>query len=169
MKVQKHEKNQKNGYEYPEEFTLCNFQKSISKGLLLSDKCGWYQYIQVLTFTKNISNLNTAIIIWYENMMVAKRFFLFLNYSLFIYFERERATCSSREGQREGERENPRQALHCQHRSRCSAQSHYCEMMTCAEIKSWTLSWLSHPDAPKRFFFLTWITCFNLEYKMMLF
>ena len=40
--------------------------------------------------------------------------------------------------------------LHAQHRAWCRAWSHDPDVMTWAEIKSWTLNQLSHPSAPKR-------------------
>ena len=48
--------------------------------------------------------------------------FFFL--SLFIYFERERAQEQGRDREGGGERESPKQALCCQHRAQCEAQSH---------------------------------------------
>ena len=52
-----------------------------------------------------------------------------------------------REGQRE--RENPKQALHCQHRAQLGAsQVMNPEIMTGAKTKSLMLNWLSHPRAP---------------------
>ena len=48
--------------------------------------------------------------------------FLFLLFFFKVYlffFERNRV--SGGEGEREGERENPKQALHCQHRAQCGA------------------------------------------------
>ena len=43
------------------------------------------------------------------------------------------------------ERENPTQAPHCQHRTRCGAQTHDREMVTRAETKSRMLDRWSHP------------------------
>ena len=37
--------------------------------------------------------------------------------------------------------------LHAQHRSYHGARTHHCEIMTWAEIKNWTLNWLSHAGA----------------------
>ena len=42
----------------------------------------------------------------------------------FIYFERDRDCMSEGGAERGRERENPKQALHCQHRARCRVQTH---------------------------------------------
>ena len=57
-----------------------------------------------------------------------------------------------REGQRERERRNSLEAPCCQRRCQQGARYHKCEILTWAEIKSWTLNWLSHPGAPKYYF-----------------
>ena len=43
---------------------------------------------------------------------------------LFIYFERERGKAQAEEGQTVRERENPKQAPHCQHRARHGTWTH---------------------------------------------
>ena len=48
--------------------------------------------------------------------------------------------------EREKEKENPRQALHCQPRAWCGAQTH--EPWDHDLSWSWMLNWLSYPDAP---------------------
>ena len=60
--------------------------------------------------------------------------------SLFIYFERETMS-----GQRE--RENPKQALRCQHKAQCRDELTNCEIMIWVKIKNWMLNQPSHPDA----------------------
>ena len=50
------------------------------------------------------------------------------------------------EGQREGEREKPKQALCFKCRARCRVPSHDCEIMIWAEIKSRTFNQLSQPS-----------------------
>ena len=42
---------------------------------------------------------------------------------MFVYFERERESAQGR-GRERGERENPKQALHCQHGAQCRAWTH---------------------------------------------
>ena len=73
--------------------------------------------------------------------------FFFFNIYLFILEggEREREREREREiqaggGARIEEKENPRQAPHCQHRARHGAQSQDHEIMTRAEIKNWMLN-----------------------------
>ena len=58
--------------------------------------------------------------------------------------------------EREGETGNPKQALGCQQRAWRRAWTHGLnhEIITCGEVKSWTLHWLSHPRTPKATFFL---------------
>ena len=75
-----------------------------------------------------------------------KKFFL-----TFIYFfETERDRAWMGEGQRERGRhriQNRLQALSCRHRARSRAQTHRPRDHDLS--RSWTLNWLSHPDAPK--------------------
>ena len=69
--------------------------------------------------------------------------FVLFCFSLFIYLERK--SMSRWVTKRERERENPKQAPHCQPRARCRALSHdWPEITTWADIKSQTLNWLSH-------------------------
>ena len=68
--------------------------------------------------------------------------FFFL--SLFTYFESESVCVHVGEGQREGERENPKRAPCANSR-----------IMTWAKIKSQTLTRLSHPGAPSDFLLTT--------------
>ena len=72
---------------------------------------------------------------------------------MFIYFEGERerekdthtGACVHVERQRE---KNSKQASCCQRRAWRRTRSHEREIMTWAEIKSWTLNPLSHPGTP---------------------
>ena len=57
------------------------------------------------------------------------------------------------EGQRESERENPKQ-IPFERRAQCGAWSHYLEIMTWAETKSWTLNRLSHPGPSYLFWYV---------------
>ena len=68
----------------------------------------------------------------------------------FIYLRRERDRESASRGgaDREGERENPQQALRGQHRARCGARTHTREVVTRAETKSRTLNRRSPPGVP---------------------
>ena len=59
--------------------------------------------------------------------------------NVYLLRERERE-CSGEGGQRERERENPKLAPHCQCRAWHGTQSHNCEIVIGAEIKSWTLN-----------------------------
>ena len=65
----------------------------------------------------------------------------------FLFWKRERECMKTGEGQRERERENPMQALCCQWGAWYEPKNY--EIITWAEIKSWTLNRLSHPGAPK--------------------
>ena len=75
-------------------------------------------------------------------------------FSLFIYLERERewereSEHAETKGQRDREGENPKQALYFSVEPEMEFQPmNHCEIMTWAEIKSWTLNWLSHPGVP---------------------
>ena len=59
-----------------------------------------------------------------ENRKMPYSFQIFLKnfLSLFIYFDREKESRGGAE--REGESENTKEAMHCQHRARCRAQTH---------------------------------------------
>ena len=57
-------------------------------------------------------------------------FFNLKNVYLFLERERDRESTGGGEVEREGGRENPKQALGCQHRACCRAQSHKGEIMT---------------------------------------
>ena len=80
--------------------------------------------------------------------------FLFKIYFWFLILEKGEG-----EMQRERER-NPPSRLLAGHGAWRGAQSHNPEIMTWAKIKSWVLSWLSHPGAREKLTFLIrWITC----------
>ena len=51
----------------------------------------------------------------------------------FILRERERESMSRGEAEREGGRENPKQAPHCQRGALCGASTHKCEILTWAK------------------------------------
>ena len=76
----------------------------------------------------------------------------------FVSYLRER----QKEG--EGERERILSRLHAQGRVQCGAWSHNPGIMTWAEIKSRTLSWLSHSGAPRRCFY--WYQTFACSYSV---
>ena len=63
--------------------------------------------------------------------------------SIYFFWERLRGGV---EGWRERERERILKRLQAQHRAWHRAWSHHPEIMTWAEIKSWTVNQLSHPD-----------------------
>ena len=65
---------------------------------------------------------------------------------MFIYFEREQAWVE--EGQREQERENPKQVLCCQHRARCGLGLTNHKIITWAKMLKSQMLRLSHPGAP---------------------
>ena len=71
---------------------------------------------------------------------------LFLN--LFTYFEREKE-CEQGEGHREREREIPSRLHTVSAEPDMGLKPTPCEIMTQAEIESWTLNKLSHPGAPR--------------------
>ena len=62
----------------------------------------------------------------------------------YLLLEREQAG----EGQRESDRENPKQALHCQHRVQRGAQTHEPWDHDMSQNQQ-TLNQLSHPGAPE--------------------
>ena len=70
-------------------------------------------------------------------------------------FERELASMSGGGAERERERENPKQAPHCQHRAWCRAQSQEPWEHDLSQNQELTLNWLSHPGTPK-WKILTW-------------
>ena len=73
----------------------------------------------------------------------------FLKVYLFIFErEREHARASGGGAEKEGERKNPRQPLHCQHRAHVGLKLTNHEITTSAEVKSQTLNRLNHP-APR--------------------
>ena len=68
---------------------------------------------------------------------------------LFILRERKSASRGGAEREREGERENPKEAPCCQHREpHAGLELTSREIMTRLAIKSWMLNPLSHPGAP---------------------
>ena len=76
---------------------------------------------------------------------------------LLILRETEKARMG--DGQKERERENPKQAPHCQCRARQGAQTH--ELWDHDLRQSWTLNQLSHPGAPTYSFYFFWILILN--------
>ena len=80
-------------------------------------------------------------------------FFLFLNWGLFIYFEKDR------ERERERERESEHGAEREGGRERIPSRLHAARAWTRGTVRSWpeprrsqTLSWLSHPGVPRSAF-----------------
>ena len=68
----------------------------------------------------------------------------------FIHFKREIEKAQVGEGQREGETESQAGFVHAiRAEADVGLKLMNSEIMTWAEIKSWTLNWLSHPGAPK--------------------
>ena len=89
---------------------------------------------------------------------------------LFIYFLRVRECVHKRE-QGRGERESqPGSGYQC--RAGSGFNFIYCEIMTWAEIKSWTLNWLSHPRMPKQYLVVTissyWFTSLTYFFTLLL-
>ena len=81
-----------------------------------------------------------------EDFLILLPPFLFFK-CWFIYSERESARAG--EGEREGERENPKQASALSARSLMQGSNSWIpEIMTWAETKSWILNRMSHPGAP---------------------
>ena len=66
---------------------------------------------------------------------------------MYLFILRERVSMRVGKGQRERERQNPKQALSCQHRARHGAQTH--EPRDRDLSRSQTLNRLSHPGAPE--------------------
>lgn len=81
---------------------------------------------------------------------------------------------SLREGERGSEGgESILSRLHTQWKAQRGVWSHDLEIMTWAEIKSWTLNWLNHPGAPESFnctynFFFNWKSKENIQSGIIL-
>ena len=69
-----------------------------------------------------MSNIFYVISLWNSFTNIILFYFILFYFILFILKEREHVHAG--EEQRERGRENPKQALHCQHRAQCVAQIH---------------------------------------------
>ena len=93
-------------------------------------------------------------LVWFASLFL---FFFFFFFFKFIYL-----SWGGRGRDRKGERENPRQALHCQHRAQHRARIMNPEIMNWAKIKSQMLNQLSLPGMPFLTIFILFF--FSLSY-----
>ena len=86
---------------------------------------------------------------------------------IYLFWEREQEREHAGEGGAERvERENPKQTLHCQCRTRRGTQSRW-EIMTRVEIRSRPLNELSPPRCPQTEFSMVILTCPFLPYQFL--
>ena len=92
---------------------------------------------------------------WIQKEVPKTMWFLFLFFKNIYLFLRERGRERDTDRERWRGRERGRhrfwswlQALSCQHRGRCGAQTH--ELWDHDLSQSWKLNWLSHPGAPRQ-------------------
>ena len=92
---------------------------------------------------------HSSVLIYYIQIFFSRRAWFLFCFQDFIYLERELEQVGGRtEGERKSQADSPAEcgASH-------GARSHNPKIITPAEIKSWMLNQLSHPDASRRSWF----------------
>ena len=102
---------------------------------------------------------------WVHYSFFFFKFYYYYYYYYYYYFEREweSARTSGGGSEREGEREYPKQAPHCQYRAGCGARTHKPwdhDLSRNQELNAEpALNWLSHPGAPGPLFEIQILFC----------